>query len=507
MRTFKTTAIAVALSACFAPGIASAFNSASTGADGPFSPTASVTVTLPPGGIFNYTTVNIPAGVTVSYVRNSANTPVVILASGDVILAGTVTVAGNTAPGIGAAGTGSVADDGKPGLGAPGGFDGGQGGTVDTIVPDTANNAVRGGAGLGPGSGGGGDFPCLTNGTTTTLFGGAGAGYSTGGASSNGGSGTCLGPLVTGIGGATYGSSTILPLIGGSGGGGGSGGVSFPGAGGGGGGGAILIASSGTINLTGSIVASGGAGGSGAGANLGGAGGGGSGGAVRLVATTITGNGPISAGGGPAGTVPCCQFGFVGAAGDGAPGRIRLEAETFNRTAGTLPAASIALPGPVFVAGAPTLTIASVAGVSAPANPTGNADITLAATTPNPVTVVFTTSGVPVGNIVQLTVVPAFGPKTVTVTPALTGSTASASASVAVTLPVGSSVLQAQTTFTIVAALGDLLRNFAGNERVERITLSATYGGKSKATLITVSGREYEAPAEAMRIAALGAGR
>src|SRR5258706_514244 len=408
MRTFKTTAIAVALSACFAPGIASAFNSASTGADGPFSPTASVTVTLPPGGIFNYTTVNIPAGVTVSYVRNSANTPVVILASGDVILAGT---------------------------------------------------------------------------------------------------GTCLGPLVTGIGGATYGSSTILPLIGGSGGGGGSGGVSFPGAGGGGGGGAILIASSGTINLTGSIVASGGAGGSGAGANLGGAGGGGSGGAVRLVATTITGNGPISAGSGPAGTVPCCQFGFVGAAGDGAPGRIRLEAETFNRTAGTSPAASIALPGPVFVAGAPTLTIASVAGVSAPANPTGNADITLAATTPNPVTVVFTTSGVPVGNIVQLTVVPAFGPKTVTVTPALTGSTASASASVAVTLPVGSSVLQAQTTFTIVAALGDLLRNFAGNERVERITLSATYGGKSKATLITVSGKEYEAPAEAMRIAALGAGR
>ncbi len=312
---------------------------------------------------------------------------------------------------------------------------------------------------------------------------------------------------MTGIGGATYGSSTILPLIGGSGGGGGSGGVSFPGAGGGGGGGAILIASSGTINLTGSIVASGGAGGSGAGANLGGAGGGGSGGAVRLIATTITGNGPISAGSGPAGTVPCCQFGFVGAAGDGAPGRIRLEAETFNRTAGTSPAASIALPGPVFVAGAPTLTIASVAGVSAPANPTGNADITLAATTPNPVTVVFTTSGVPVGNIVQLTVVPAFGPKTVTVTPALTGSTASASASVAVTLPVGSSVLQAQTTFTIVAALGDLLRNFAGNERVERITLSATYGGKSKATLITVSGREYEAPAEAMRIAALGAGR
>lgn len=119
-------------------------------------------------------------------------------------------------------------------------------------------------------------------------------------------------------------------------------------------------------------------------------------------------------------------------------------------------------------------------------------------------TVVFTTTGVPVGNTVQLTLVPAFGAKTVVISPALTGSTASATASVSVSLPVGPSVLQAQTTFTIVASLGDLLRNFAGNERVERITLTASLGGKSKATLITVSGKEYDAPDEALRIAAMG---
>jgi hypothetical protein len=65
-------------------------------------------------------------------------------------------------------------------------------------------------------------------------------------------------------------------------------------------------------------------------------------------------------------------------------------------------------------------------------------------------------------------------------------------------------VLQAQTTFTIVASLGDLLRNFAGNERVEKITLVATLGGKSQMKLITVSGKEYDAPEEALRIAALG---
>jgi hypothetical protein len=61
--------------------------------------------------------------------------------------------------------------------------------------------------------------------------------------------------------------------------------------------------------------------------------------------------------------------------------------------------------------------------------------------------------------------------------------------------------MQAQTTFTVVAAIGDLLRNFAGNERVERITLSATLGGASRARLITVSGKEFDAPAEALRIA------
>jgi hypothetical protein len=119
------------------------------------------------------------------------------------------------------------------------------------------------------------------------------------------------------------------------------------------------------------------------------------------------------------------------------------------------------------------------------------------------VTVVFTTSNVPVGNIVRLTVTPQVGVQTSAISPALTGSTTSATASVSINLPVGPSVLQAQTTFTIVAALGDLLRNFAGNERVEKVTLVATLGGPSKVKLITVSGREYDAPAEALRIAAL----
>ena len=95
-------------------------------------------------------------------------------------------------------------------------------------------------------------------------------------------------------------------------------------------------------------------------------------------------------------------------------------------------------------------------------------------------------------------------PSLIAVSPPTTGTTTSATASVSVNLPLGPSTMQAQTTFTVIAALGDLLRNFAGNERVEKITLSATLGGKSKATLITVSGKEYDAPAEALRIAASG---
>jgi hypothetical protein len=65
-------------------------------------------------------------------------------------------------------------------------------------------------------------------------------------------------------------------------------------------------------------------------------------------------------------------------------------------------------------------------------------------------------------------------------------------------------VLSAQTTYTVVAAVGDLLKNYAGNERVERVTLTATLGGPSKALLTTVSGKQYEVPADVLRIAALG---
>jgi hypothetical protein len=512
MRTSaRAIAIAFAAGACFAPLGAHAFDSGSTGADGPFNPTVNTTVPLPPSGIFNFTSVNIPSGVTVRFQRNATNTPVVILATGDVVIAGSLNVSGASAPGVANTGDGSIGDDGTPGAGGPGGFDGGRGGLGSTANPSSGSVSVptnKAGAGLGPGGGAGGfsfisNWPCVT--ARSEMKGGIGGGFGSG-SSGFTRSYTCGSYVQSPVpGGAGYGTSALLPLIGGSGGGGGSGGESGPGAGGGGGGGAILIAASGTVNITGSLLAVGGSGGS---SNLespawGAAGGGGSGGAIRIVATTIAGNGAINASGGAAGTLSgnCCSSDQATA---GAPGRVRLETENYLRNAATTPTHSPGTPAPVFVAGTPTLRIASVAGVPAPATPTGNADITLPSTTANPVTVVFETSGVPVGNTVRLTVTPAYGDRASAITPALTGSTSSATASVSVNLPVGPSVLSAQTTYTVVAAVGDLLKNFAGNERVEKVTLMATLGGPSKAKLITVSGKEYEVPADVLRIAALG---
>lgn len=473
----------------------------STGSDGSFDPPVSTDVDLPPSGVFNFTTVNVRAGVTVRFKRNAANTPVVILATGNVSIAGTIDVSGDNAPAVGTAGGGALGDDALPGKGGPGGFDGGAGGP-------TNSTDSRGGNGLGPGGGrfGEGFYPgpsCINSAGAST--GGGGGGFGATGANGTLGSFSCNGfTYAQAAGGPIYGSPQLLPLIGGSGGGGGGGGSVFEGGGGGGGGGAILIASNTTVSITGSILANGGKGADSTGAGLGATGGGGSGGAIRIVADVISGNGSVLARAGAAGTLSSSGPASVYDAGAGGAGRIRLEANTLTRNGTNDPLASVDLPGPVQVAGLPTLTITSVAGVQAPANPTGVADITLPANTQNPVTVTFATTSVPVGNTVKLTVTPANGAPITVVSPALVGSTDNATASVQVALPVGPSVLLATTTYTIVASLGDSLSRYAQGERVEQVRLDAVLGGLSGVTLITASGREFEVPAQVL--AALSSG-
>jgi hypothetical protein len=466
---------AVTLGAAF-HAQAQTFDSGSTGADGALNPTVNTEVVLPPSGILNYSSVNIPSGVTVTFKRNTLNTPVVLLVLGNATIAGTISVNGSNATAVGSAGDGNQGDDGQPGRGGPGGFDGGRGGPSLVQM-----NPSLGGAGLGPGGG-------LGETSARNGCGGYGAGHAVSGAGNNcdsNGAGTA------------YGSSLVLPLIGGSGGGGGHGRTNSEGAGGGGGAGAILIAAGGTLNVTGAIYADGGWGGFAAGTDVGSWGGGGSGGAIRLVATAVAGNGVLQAIGGCAGG----SGSFESCWAPSSKGRIRIEGFSITRTQPSNPADTKDTPGPVFIPNSPTIRIASVAGQSVPATPTGNADVTLPTAVVNPVTVTFESTNVPLGNTIALTVTPANGTPTSAVSTAIAGSLAAGTASVQVTLPQGPSVLQARTTYTIVASLGDALSNFAANERVERLDVTATLGGDAGGVkLVTVSGRTFDAPPAALAL-------
>lgn len=482
-----------------------AFDSGSTGADGALNPTVNTEIVLPPSGILNYTTINIPAGVTVTFKKNTANTPVHLLATGDVTIAGTLDLRGGTAKPTGTYGDGLLGDDGVPGVGGPGGFDGGRGGRDDAAL---RAEIIRGGAGLGPGGGPGGidgNDGCSAIGYYKYV--GVGGGYAEN-AYQTSSTNNCQTPGSITLIGKTYGSALLRPLLGGSGGGGGRGSISYPGSGGGGGGGAILIASSGKITLTGTIDTTGGDGGGVLGTGVGGQGAGGSGGGIRVIATSFAGNGRLYANGGcrHESNLPrrgCGNDGW-GSKYGGSPGRIRVEAEavTFNGT--SEPAYSVDVPGPVFIAEAPSLRIASVAGQNVPANPTGNADVALPGTTTGPIDVTFQTSNVPVGNTVRLRVVPAYGLPIEVLSPAISGSTASGTASVQVTLPQGPSTLQATTSYTIVIADRFDLSRFAEGERVATAEVTVPLDGEPTARLLTVSGKAFDISYQTLR--ALGVG-
>ena len=399
-------------------------------------------IQLPPEGILHYASLTVESGRRLTFSKNTVNTPVFVLASGDVTINGTIYVSApdegepGGAAATGSRGDGNVGDDGVPGVGGPGGFDGGRSG----LGADFGGSyASPGGAGLGPGGGGPGT-------DTSRGLGGGGAGYGGAGASAAG----------TATGGSIYGQESLLPLVGGSSGGGGAGGSNFTGAGGGGGGGAILIASSGAIHLTGSILADGGTGGRSGNYSYpghGGAGGGGSGGAIRLVADVISGNGAVYARGGGRGRNENCNYSWC-RAGFGAGGRIRMESYTFTHTGATSPARSFGEPGPIFVPNNPTLRIATVGGQAVSTAPTGAGDVAFPEDVAQPVTVTVEGSQIPLGTTVTLAVKGHSGTEISYMTPALDGTLVSSSASVDVTLPQGPSVLEAQASFTLVLAGG-----------------------------------------------------
>lgn len=208
-------------------------------------------------GIWNFTTIDIPAGVTLYFQRNPANTAVRWLASGNVTINGFLSLNGENGS--------NNPNPGNEAKGGPGGYAGGLG-----AVRFDQSSSYTGSPGQGPGGGSPGV--------------GAADGYN--GGQRFGQPGKYA---------DTYGNAYIQPLLGGSGGGGGGSGYSDIGGNGGGGGGAILISSSRDIVVNGGISASGGSGG-----NYGGSG---SGGAIRLVADRISGGGSLQANGGGQGRI------------------------------------------------------------------------------------------------------------------------------------------------------------------------------------------------------------
>lgn len=460
-----------------------AFDSGSTGADGVFNPNVDTRLALPPDGIFNFTDLNIPVGVTVTFAPNGLNTPVTILVDGDAIIDGVIDVSGaHAAPSVGA-GDGNVGDDGLPGAGGPGGFAGGRGGEGSADTSDGGPRMAQ--SGLGPGGG----IASTTDLNNTQCLGSGGSFGTEGRVSSS-----CSPNPVAEI----YGNDDLLPLIGGSGGSGGHGGSGTIGAGGGGGGGALLLAVSGTLTVNGQILADGGNGGdlghTWNSTQFGRVGGGGSGGGIRLVATTIAGAGQIRARGGSTGDFADWQPNL----GDGGAGRIRIEAETLLFAQPTDPAFTSALPGDLFIAGLPTLRIVSVAGQPAPAEPTGNADIILPSDTPNPVEVVFETSNVPLGNTLTLTLTPPSGEPVSVISSALAGTLENASASAMIDLPGGNSVLLATLSFSVPDPRRQMaLARYTGGDPVLVVELATNLQGRTQTRLHTRSGNivTLEAPA------------
>ena len=354
------------------------FSSGSTGSDGALTITAPgvtyfnpKTLNLNPtiSNIFNFTTITIAAGSTLKLTEEVFHGPVYFLASGDVNIAGIIDLSGDSGPnGFSSQSERNVTYAGSGGYG--GGLGGGPG------IPPLPGNGPGGGA--------------------------------AGKAGANGGLAQFTG------------NQYLIPLVGGSGGGGAycSGGFGPTGSAGGG---AILIASSTSITVTGTINASSGTNyynGTCATEN-----GEGSGGAIRLISNTINTSGILDVSfGGSTLTAPFA-------------GLIRIESFQ-GSVAGNLRGPSIkSVP---FILSLPAtspsaVTVTSINGIAINANPFSFPDALINA--PGPVTVSIQAQYIPPGTVPKLIVFSEAGPdQTITGTPLL-GTLQSSTSTATVTFP------------------------------------------------------------------------
>lgn len=374
-------------------------NTGSNGSDGPFNPTANTVINMAthPDGIYQYTSVNIPANVTVTFIPNANNTPVVWLVQNNVVINGTVSVSGQSPLSYSAAGA----------AGGPGGYRGG-------------NAAAQPGGGLGPGGGppGGSDGESAAFGATPTRQPSGTTGWV---------------PVANGT--QVYGNQYLLPLLGGSGGGGAAAATGPYYGAGGGGGGAILIAASGQISIGGSITANGGGGGYYPGSDWP-SGGAGSGGAVRLVASSLRGTGSVD-----------CLGAWGGDGEMSGLGRVRLDVldDNFGGQIGAVVTRGFQ---PIIIPSAghlPQLTITSIAGVPVSAPPTGvlsTPDAVLSAQQNNPIPIVVQCSNLPLGTPITVSVKPMNG-SPVSAVGYNAGTLGSSTATVSLNIPRGGGLIYA----------------------------------------------------------------
>jgi hypothetical protein len=314
---------------CFAsvPVSAQTFSSGSNGSYGAMNITKDTVLQMPPDGVFHCTTITVAPGARLYFVPNALNTPVYLLAKGEITISGGIDVSGeSTIPGMGSGGRGG-----------PGGFPGGS--------PPRTSEDISLSEGSGPGGG------VFWDKWLAPL----------GGTYASGIEGWGVTPQ------QTYGNRLLIPLIGGSGGCGGR--VPIPGLGGGGGGGAILVASSTKVSVPSSGWIASYGGNVSAPSAISGAG---SGGAVRIVSPVLQGTGMVIAKGGAASANP--SF------GQGGEGRIRLD--VIDRSGWNLtfnPQPSWGANMVVFPSTQPRLDIVSAAGMPIPVGSATGAVISLPA--------------------------------------------------------------------------------------------------------------------------------
>lgn len=401
-----TLVLAIGLGAPTADG--QVFDSGSDGSDGAlnfscpsppceviFDPVA-LGLDLDGDNVFQFTTVTIPAGLTLKLTVGKLHwAPVYWLATGAVQIDGTIDLSGQ--PGH----PPFLRARSDPG---PGGFQGG------SAFGDSENPAT---AGFGPGAGL--VAPCTFNN-------GQGAGYGTPGRD-------CAAAVLDN----TYGNIFLLPLIGGS---GGSGGGNVNARGGGAGGGALLIASSVFITVDGGIIADGGEATTVTPQAHTDNGGGGSGGAIRLLAPVINGSGSLSTAGGPAASIW----------GKGGDGRIRLEAFEQNFAGTTTSVLRVMVLSPnalILPQDVPSVRVVTVNGMAVPDYPTGNflsPDLTINES--SFVTLTIEARNIPLGTkedptVVTLLVFPEGQPDLAVETTQLEGRLELSTASASVTFPHG----------------------------------------------------------------------